>query len=217
MYNSILSSVLTSKLAYYNKNNAIIRLSPNKTKIIENIYTNSHIYINQCENNNIIAFRGTHDIYDLINLAKISKKKYSFREDAFEMHSGIYNMFESIENELTEYIVNDIKGSITFCGYSLGGCLASFASAYYASLFNNNIKITCHTFGSPRIGNKEYVKWHEKRVHNSLHFVNDHDILTFFPQCKGYYNFKKIILPNDKINPFVAHDLNTYIEEIKKL
>jgi hypothetical protein len=69
---------------------------------------------------------------------------------------------------------------IVFAGHSMGGSLATLASAYYGSIFEY-IFITCHTFGSPVIGNDGFVQWFSENVDESTRLEIEEDIVPVIP------------------------------------
>jgi hypothetical protein len=84
------------------------------------------------------------------------------------------------------------------------------AAAYYGDITSENTHITCHTFGSPKVGNIEFKKWYDENVDESVNIVNKHDPVRYLPLDNNYVDNKNIIIEDNTLNPFKAHDLDTY-------
>lgn len=158
-------------------------------KKILNIYNNS-IYINDSNNTNCIifynntsidiCFKGTTSIINIYSNMQIFLKNY----DNIQIHNGFLNQYLLIKNQLFYYIDNIIKNNnikeISFSGHSSGGAIANIASIDYCKKYSN-IKINCVTFGSPKVGNKNFVNEYNKYVKNSYRIVNKYDIIEQLP------------------------------------
>jgi hypothetical protein len=135
--------------------------------------------------------------------------------------------------------MKDIE-TIKFIGHSLGGALATLFTGSVASLYSE-INVICHTFGSPRVGNKNYALWFKKNVSSSncVRFMIREDPVAQMPISPYFYHVSdaKCImkdmtvkdLPDNKwylrlinfrINcckPVLAHSCDRYIELLTKL
>ncbi|KAI3420302.1 hypothetical protein GPALN_003614 [Globodera pallida] len=73
-----------------------------------------------------------------------------------------------------------------FTGHSLGGAIASLASARFA-FENGDIakpsEILLLTFGQPRVGNIGYANSHDQLVPNSFRIVHRYDLIAHLPYC----------------------------------
>ena len=227
---SLLRSAFASKLAY---SHGKINHHPNMSMISSHLHGSSLIpkwYIKNPngaeaygyksgDNSIVIAMKGTSSIRDVISFLDTELIEYHYRENIINMHKGAYRLFDSIENTLTDILVPYIKTykpfHVTFCGHSLGGGIAMIASAYYASLSNDNIRTTCHTFGSPKIGDESFVLWMKNNVYESIHVKNKGDIIPFYPFHMKYKQGYSHLLENKSThNLFIQHDLDTYIQNI---
>lgn len=219
---NVLRSALASKLAYID-NPMITKVSMTRqlhgnnftrTRIIENKDTGAHAYVwNSGERSTMVSFRGSHDINDLLSFLNMKKKRLNIRDHSVYIHNGIFNMFESIENDLTDHILNRPKledRSITFCGHSMGGAIAMVAAAYYGSLTGDKTTIACHSFGSPKVGDKSFVEWHKKHVDESFNITDKNDIVCSFPFMLGYDTLPRVVISNGSSDLFRSHDLDTY-------
>ena len=129
----------------------------------------------------IICFRGTEptQVADLMADAKIWRKPA--REKGL-VHFGFAQALDKVYDNIIDQIDRlDITGLKIICtGHSLGAALATiFASRFDAKYL--------YTFGSPRVGNKDFVK--EMNNDEIIHyrFVNNNDIVTKIPLALIFY------------------------------
>jgi hypothetical protein len=167
----------------------------------------------------MIAFRGSNSFNDILNYADARTCELHMRDKIIKVHSNMVKLFFSLENELTDYIFDGIltsrKRTLTFCGHSRGGAAAMLAAAYYGDITGDNVTIKCHTFASPKIGDDSFIKWYHDNVDESINIINEHDLIRNIPFNKEYVqNPDLLILKDNTINPFKAHDMDTYKELI---
>ena len=53
-----------------------------------------------------------------------------------------------------------------------------------------NLDVQCFTYGSPRVGNKAFVKIFDKFVGRSARIVNELDPVPMIPRLTGYYHVR---------------------------
>lgn len=226
---SVLRSAMASKLAYA-KSTKLVATFPisrqldiphNHYQIIENRETGAHAYIwNTGESSKLIAFRGSHDLKDIVSYINTKQVSFSFCDRTVHVHQRLYEMFASIEPHITSLLFTDgfsKKQHITFCGHSMGGSLAMFASVYYAHLTNGNHDITCHTFGAPKLGDAAFVSWFTYYVDDYVNMCNKCDFVPYFPfNTSKYMNTDLIIETRYTTDNIINdHDLETYISNIR--
>jgi triacylglycerol lipase len=123
-----------------------------------------------------IVFRGTepNEMKDLLADAKAWRKPA--REKGL-VHFGFAQALDKVYDNIVRWIDEqklDGERKITCTGHSLGAALATIM----ASRLDAN---ELYTFGSPRVGNRAFVK--EMKNDNIIHyrFVNNNDIVTKVP------------------------------------
>lgn len=130
----------------------------------------------------IIAFRGTSSRDDVLTDLNISREKLPLMGmDKLlwpQVHSGFATQFFSVNKHLEDSIKD--SDDIIFCGHSLGGALATIGSLYYKFQYPEK-NISCVTFGSPRVGDDQFVFYFNERIKNSLRYVNDNDPVPCLP------------------------------------
>jgi hypothetical protein len=135
-------------------------------------------------------FRGTEDFNDVKVDLKHTRDYLFPGNKKVLVHSGFLGQFRAISDELLKTIL-EIKTPITavyFSGHSLGGGLATIAAGFYSPIIRETLKcrIICHTIGSPRVGNTEFVNWWIDKVDESCRILNFADPVVLLP-INGYY------------------------------
>ena len=189
------------------------------------------------------VFRGTNDYQDV--MVDLNFILVPFAEDnkKCKVHRGFMTQFSVFKECVLKTVLENKKNieTIKFIGHSLGGALATLFAGYLASLRELEIKVVCHTFGSPRVGNKNYVKWFQKNISSSncIRIMNQKDPVAQIPISPFFHhvsNTKCIMddltvtdlpdikffsrLLNFKFNcckPALAHSCDKYIEVLTKL
>jgi len=182
-------------------------------------------FIAQNKNRVYIIFRGTKTPKEWISNLTINLEEY-FIPSYGTVHEGfleVYNSIKGIINKNINKIQNNNQLYIT--GHSLGAALATLALPDIEINYKKRIN-ALYTFGSPRVGNNEFVEQFNTRFKNrSFRVVNTSDVVTSIPlpipivgSLGGY--FSHVDIPIDftfQANDIVKnHDMSTYIDEIQK-
>ena len=188
------------------------------------------------------VFRGTNDAQDaIVNLNLIRVPFFEgIKQCDIKVHGGFKKQFEALKEPILKTLAKYLKDVdvVHFVGHSLGGALATLFAGEIARL-QDEFKVICHTFGSPRVGNKAYARWFQETVKDSVRITNLRDpvvqipISAYFqhvsdakcimddltvkdvPDGKWYWR-----LMNFKMNvckPVLAHSCDQYIESLMKL
>lgn len=248
--NQLYVSALFAQLAYTNPKNIetkfmdIIKEHPNifleKDDLrYYNTNNSAEAYSWNIKHNSYIVFRGTKDFNDILIDMDIRRNELGLNE-GFKVHNGFHKQFFSLEQELTQHLnKNTDSETIYFIGHSLGGGLASIAAAYYAYNYNNLKPIKLHTFGCPRVGNNDFVKYIENSNIDNWRVYNKNDIVSKIPLSTNFHhvNKNKLCLDNEKYkkekylfprtfdllksinikSPLFGHNINTYISKLSKM
>jgi hypothetical protein len=175
------------------------------------------------DNTVYFSFRGTRDITDITDVIDIRSKDLG---NNIIVHTGFYEQFMAIENQITQDTINLINSypieRLIFAGHSMGGSIATIASLFYARKFNDK-HITCHTFGSPRTGNKTFADSFIELVDESRRVEVEEDIIPMLPINKRFIHVPNRILIRGDSNmdlftkiKYVAenHSCENYIEKL---
>lgn len=258
-YKELLLSATRSKFAYLDK------------EILFQLWTNNNLYDDitqiifkdvietpKCyrDDNNIaqayswkqnnilyIIFRGTDNFLDLITDLRIFRTKLLNDNNKVLVHKGFLYYFNLLEKEISNEINNKKStiDTIHFNGHSLGAGVSTIASCFY-KYFYPNIKIINQTFGSPRVGNNQFVKWYNSLDIDNTRVANTKDIISLIPISMFYKHVDNCIYINDKIvakektkdinwflrllqlpfhiyyrSPFSRHHCDTYIDRLHVL
>jgi hypothetical protein len=97
-----------------------------------------------------LVFRGTDDALDM--LANVHTRQERFLEG--KVHSGFLCRYSVVKDKIKHFLDSHAGAFTTLLvtGHSMGGALASLAAIDLA----NTVRVTCVTFGSPRVGNGRF-------------------------------------------------------------
>eukprot|EP00163_Fabomonas_tropica_P010841 TRINITY_DN2111_c0_g2_i2.p2 TRINITY_DN2111_c0_g2~~TRINITY_DN2111_c0_g2_i2.p2 ORF type:complete len:654 (-),score=182.80 TRINITY_DN2111_c0_g2_i2:2312-4273(-) len=91
------------------------------------------------------------------------------------IHRGFKKGWAAIRNQVHStiltgrYVENGYK--FVIAGHSQGGALATLAAVDFKERWPS-MKLAVYTFGSPRVGNKKFVKYYNRLVPHTLRYVN---------------------------------------------
>ena len=123
-----------------------------------------------------LAFRGTEatSIRDIKADARANKRAC---ESGGKMHSGFYDAFENIRPMVEEAIGDERHADkpLYIAGHSLGGAIATVAAK---KLAHAGGIAACYSFGSPRVGDDDWVAEIKAPVYR---LVNSADCVTMLP------------------------------------
>lgn len=160
----------------------------------------------------VISIAGTSnlpEIFDDLTVDQIPFDAKNTKEA--HVHEGFYNftfdkgsadaaLYEQIEKKLEESLDLTKENDIYIAGHSLGGAASTLIALKLAMKYINkpNVHITLYNFGSPRLGNNEFMELLKKVVREYkgrfiFHRVFNHsDIVTQVPLPAGLslkYNY----------------------------
>lgn len=124
----------------------------------------------------ILGFRGT-EATSIKDIKADAKAKSTACETNGMIHSGFKEAFDHVRLDIERKLNEDeCKDKPLFiCGHSLGGALATVAAK---KLSHSGGLAACYTFGSPRVGDEEWVKDIKTPIYR---LVNAADCVTMLP------------------------------------
>jgi predicted lipase len=156
----------------------------------------------------VIAIRGTEGILEWVQDAKFITVKCPFLAEGGETEDGftdVYNSFAvstqagspSVTKSLATIFGNKPVNSLTVCGHSLGGALATLQALDAAanSTFKNP---SVYTYASPRTGNPQFASTYNRMVPNTFRVANKIDVVPMLPLPPVYEH----VLGLNKLSPF---------------
>lgn len=138
-----------------------------------------------------ISFRGTECKFKDIIFDLLFKKLYIFK--GVKVHSGFLLTYLSIRQKLLSLIIDSDIEKIVVTGHSMGGALATLCAFDMKNKFENK-SVECFTFGSPRVGNRNFSKEYNKMNIYSFRVVNGSDVVENLPY--SFLGYKHV---NDRI------------------
>lgn len=181
----------------------------------------------------VIAIRGTEGILEWIHDAEFLQVPCPFLAGAGHTEDGFTAMYESLRTGAAANSPSVVSAlatspfprpvsSVTICGHSLGGALATLLSLDVAAntAFNDP---AVYTYGSPRVGDSLFAGSFDQVVKNSYRVANRLDIVPTLPPPVDY---EHVLNPVDlnpirllpwppkvlvKLNPGCEHSLITYM------
>uniref|UniRef100_A0A0K0FBZ5 Lipase_3 domain-containing protein n=1 Tax=Strongyloides venezuelensis TaxID=75913 RepID=A0A0K0FBZ5_STRVS len=146
----------------------------------------------------VFSIRGTRSKLQLIVelIETMSRPKQSFPPGgAVEVYfyTALKTFWSNSSKVLVSLKKKYPKKKVLFTGHSLGGAVASLASALFVhqnkhifgedNLKNDTILIT---FGQPRVGNYVFSLQHDSLVPNSWRIIHRYDLVPHIPGCYEY-------------------------------
>jgi len=101
--------------------------------------------------------------------------------------------------EVSDQIFDKVSQiTIKFFGHSYGGALATIGALGTSCDLNKHVH--CQTIGSPRVGDKSFVKKYKQHVDVSKRFFNSNDVVIKFPTgCKYRHVHNKLDVTQEKL------------------
>jgi hypothetical protein len=155
----------------------------------------------------VIAIRGTEGILEWIHDAEFLQVPCPFLAGAGHTEDGFTAMYESLRtgaqsgsptvvNALATLSFPNPVSSVTICGHSLGGALATLLALDVAAntVFSDS---AVYSYGSPRTGDSLFASTYDQVVKNSYRIANRLDIVPTLPPPIDYQH---VLNPYD-LNP----------------
>lgn len=164
------------------------------------------------EGNQLLSFPGSDQTGDWISDFKFFKVK---REGLGEIHDGFADCWDSLKNEVIKRI--DKNKPLYITGHSYGAGIALIASV---SLYNQGFKPTSvYTFGTPRVGNKDWKRVFDKTGIELYRIKNGNDMVCNIPKL-FYYHVGQEVQINKRSwfswlhSKFTDHLMSNYIDNL---
>jgi hypothetical protein len=181
----------------------------------------------------VIAIRGTEGILEWVNDAEFLMVRCPFLAGAGHTEDGFTAMYKSLRtgvapgspsvvDALATLPFNPPASSLTICGHSLGGALATLLALDVAA----NTSFTnpaAYTYASPRVGDPSFADTYDQVVKNSFRVANRIDLVPKLPLPPFYehvdllYDLNPVRLlplpPRILVKPTIAcaHFLDSYL------
>lgn len=146
--------------------------------------TDTIVYIITCNDSIYITGPGSESMTDWSLDFQIWRTKVDYFDNSL-VHAGFMKIYDSIKIKLHRKLVaifslNMSIKNIVCTGHSLFGAVSTIIACDCANRYDAK-KITCITFGSPRVGSSKFAKYFNKNVDQSFRCVFAKDPITFSP------------------------------------
>jgi triacylglycerol lipase len=132
----------------------------------------------------ILAYRGSEEtgINDWIRDLKFIPASFPYGDgnQAIQVHAGFIEAYSSVREAMVKVAKESQHKKVICTGHSLGGALATL-SAVDVKYNVPGKEVNCYTFGSPKVGNADFVKFYNGRVPQTFRFVNGVDLVPSLP------------------------------------
>lgn len=136
----------------------------------------------------ILVFRGTESARDWAVNRSFGQVSYC----GGKVHSGFKKALDAVWDDIYDHVRKSKKKPFWVTGHSLGGALAILCAE---RMCRHGVEVHgVYTFGSPRVGNFEYVKYYDDFLRvRSFRFINHEDIVTRLPPRAGSYSHTGLV------------------------
>lgn len=175
----------------------------------------------------IIAFRGTSSTANWISNVIASQEQYKYIQEPCLTHRGFTDIYSSARDGIVSALSSCSQGkSLYITGHSLGGALATLCALDIAANTSHSSP-NLYTYGSPRVGDPDFVSIFKQHVRRSYRYANLFDVVTYVPphiykppkqDTKYYYRhvhtFESLSFQNGSASG--NHILSSYFTELSK-
>lgn len=181
----------------------------------------------------VIAIRGTEGIHEWIHDAQFLPTPCPFMPAAGNTEDGFTDMYNSLRigvdaaaptivQALPKLPFKRAVTSLTICGHSLGGALATYLALDIAvNATGFNLDPVVYTYASPRAGDPQFVNLYNHVVPNTVRIANRVDLVPKLPlpplyeHVTGLFELSSVTLipPKVLVKPEIAclHVLTSYL------
>lgn len=175
--------------------------------------------------NAVVAIRGTEGILEWVQDARFLAVQCPILPGAGNTEDGFTAVYESLrvtQDPAATRLVDALPTlaypkpvtSMTICGHSLGGAIATLLALDVAA--NTKFtQLTAYTYASPRTGDASFVDTYNQVVPNTFRFANRFDIVPQLPppplydHVVGLYDLNPML--KVKFDILCQHHLTTYL------
>lgn len=185
----------------------------------------------------VIAFRGTEGIKEWVLDAHFATIPCPFLSSAGETEDGFSDMYTTVRAEqdpktpslivaLPRLAWKQKVASVTVCGHSLGGALATLATLDIAvnapAPYHD---VACYTYASPKTGNTQFAAKYDQMVENTVRIANELDLVPRLPwlgyeHVNGEFELKPFQIWPPKFflqpNVYCEHILTSYVSLLSR-
>jgi len=133
----------------------------------------------------VVGFRGSEEtgLADWITDLKFIKQVFPYGESnnkKVKVHYGFINAYKSVRETVLAEAKKTPHKRIICTGHSLGGALATLCALDIQYNLPDK-EVSCYTYGSPKVGNGDFIASYNRRVPKTYRFVNSADKVPLLP------------------------------------
>jgi triacylglycerol lipase len=176
----------------------------------------------------IIAFRGTSSTTNWISNVMASQERFRYIKEECLTHRGFTDIYSSARDRIISVLSKlSPDKTLYITGHSLGGALATLCAIDVAANTSYTSPILFN-YGSPRVGDPDFVKAFKQYVRSSYRYANLFDVVTYAPphvyklpkrDTKFYYShvhtFMSLSFQNGSTG--ANHIISSYFTDLSKL
>lgn len=168
----------------------------------------------------VIAFRGTSTMTNWEGdfMAWPVKAKL-FGSKAGKVHDGFYKMYLTLRQRVIMQVEAMMKqkkfasAQLYITGHSLGAALGTLCALEFSDRYPKRT-LTMYNFGSPRVGNSQFVEYFTEKVRRSFRVVNTGDPVTKVPfEFMSYRHVPQRVVASDSIRHTNYFGITTKTQE----
>lgn len=141
----------------------------------------------------VLTFRGTESssIKNWLTNLDFGKDPFPGLPSNHQVHQGFLGAYKDVKSQVFAALNAAVKQCancrIILTGHSLGGALATIAAADLIVNKYAGSRLSLYTYGSPRVGNVEFVTWFNNQIKDSFRVTHADDAVTHVPlDSMGY-------------------------------
>ncbi len=160
----------------------------------------------------VVAYRGStsggqvlDQILSILALPKVSSNIGGKVQRYFKNANNL--LYNCVSSTVRDLVTKYSEYTVRFTGHSLGGAIASVASARLArdGIIRKD-RISLYTFGMPKVGDRAYALAHNKLVNNSWRVVHREDPVPHYPTStllpgSPFHHRTEVYYPNKNMLP----------------
>jgi len=142
------------------------------------------------DNTFVVAFRGSEEtgIADWLTDLKFILNLFPYGKDEVkdaQVHQGFISAYNSVRDAVLDAVRKTPHKRVICTGHSLGAALATLCALDIRCNVSGK-EVSCYTYGSPKVGDDNFVKAYNRLVANTFRFVYRSDVVPSMPP--GSYN-----------------------------
>lgn len=170
----------------------------------------------------VIALRGTRHLFDVISGSQYKQIPFPYVPNSGRTHKGLTNMYTSVLRTPIFDSLKDLNPSkkLVIAGHSIGGSLATLCTLD-VSINGKFEQPILYTFGSPKIGNSDFVESFNNRITHSINIANRGDLVPLLPFSKKGNTYKHIkdrfLIGRRDYRLVGSHEIESYFKNIAEM